>query len=56
MRVAEDKGLLFYELVSKLEAIRKEFGAWAVLRELAVQAAMMDEKANAEEAAREKHS
>lgn len=53
--MANDKGMLFYELLSKLGAIRREFGDGAVLRELAMQAAMIDEKADAEEQERAKH-
>lgn len=53
--MADDKGLLFYELLSKLGAIRREFGEWAALRELAMQAAMIDERAEAERQERAKH-
>lgn len=53
--MANDKGMLFYELLSKLGAIRREFGERAVLRELATQAAMIDEKAEAERQERARH-
>ena len=45
IRVCERRGLLFYELLSRLRRIRQEFGDQAALSELALQAALADEEA-----------
>ena len=45
LRVCERKGLLFYELLSKLRAIRLEYGNGAEWSEMALQAAIADEEA-----------
>jgi hypothetical protein len=37
--------LLFFELISRLERIRGEHGAWAAWWELAIQSAIADEQA-----------
>jgi len=42
VQVAERKGLLFYELLSKLRKIRQEFGAGAEWYEMALQSAIAD--------------
>jgi len=55
LRVAEEKHLLFYELLSRLGAITREFGPGASRKELAIQAAMIEAKAEAEEQERVKH-
>ncbi len=42
--MCEHKGLLFYELLSRLRRIAKEFGEDAAWIELALQGAIQDEK------------
>ena len=42
--MCERKGLLFYELLSRLKSISSEFGEEAAWHELALQAAVHDER------------
>ena len=45
LAVAESKGLLFHELLLKLQTIREEFGSDAEMWELAMQAEILEQRA-----------
>ena len=56
LQVCERKGMLFYELLSKLRRIAREFGVEAAWTELALQSAIHDEQiAWEEEQSRQEH-